>query len=140
MTYTIARDTNVVSVIVTDIVTLQDCIRSVDGLLAEAVLRPGMQLLVDATNLKPELSFDDLRNLVGHVERLVRRGLDSIAIIATSDLVFGLARTFSAYGDIHGFNVAAFRTQERALTWLEASRAASHAQIRNTAISKREMQ
>jgi hypothetical protein len=122
MTYTVYQDTNVVKVIVADVVTLQHCIHSVDGFLAGGRLRPGMQLLIDATNLTPAFSFADLRDLAWHGKRLVQSGLDSIAIIATSDLVFGLARVVSAYADSQGFRVFAFRTQEKASKWLESSR------------------
>jgi|SRR5579859_4828353 len=134
MTYTISRDTNIVSVIVTDMVTLQDCVCSVDGLLAEGVLEPGMQLLIDATSIKPELSFSDLHNLVWHVQRLVRGGLSSIAIIATSDFVYGLARTFCTHADLQGFNVGAFRTSQKALMWLESCRPAICSSIRSNTL------
>ena len=120
MTYTVSQNTNVVKVIVTDVVTLQHCIHSVDGFLAGGRLRPGTQLLIDATNLKPSFSFADLRNLASYGKRLVQGGLHSVGIIAASDLVFGLARTFSAYADFEGFKVFTFRTEENASKWLES--------------------
>jgi hypothetical protein len=129
MTYTVFQDTNVVKVIVTDVVTLQHCIHSVDDFLAGRKLPPGMQLLIDATNLTPAFSFDDLRDLAWHSKRLVEHGLDNIAIIATSDLVFGLARTFSAYADSQGFKVFAFRTQEKAAKWLEGCKLVAYPSV-----------
>ena len=120
MTYTVSQDTNVVKVIVTDLVTLQHCIHFVDDCLSGGRLRPGTQLLIDATNLKPAFSFTDLRNLAAYGKRLVQCGLHSVGIIAASDLVFGLARTFSTYADFEGLKVFTFRTEENASKWLES--------------------
>jgi len=120
MTYTITHCPNILNVTVTDVVTLQDCIRSVDGLLAEGTLRPGMQILINATSLTPKLSSNDIRDLVRHTERLVQKGVSGVAIIAAGDFVYGLARMFSIYGYLHGVNIAAFRTQENAANWLES--------------------
>ncbi len=140
MTYTISRDTNVVSVIAAGVVTLQDCVRSVDGLLGEGMVRPGMQLLVDATSLKPKLSCDDLRDLAAHVRRLAPRGLDSIAIIAASDFVFGLARAFSTYAGIQGVNVATFRTQKTASVWLQSCKLVAYSPAQSSSIMTGEPQ
>jgi hypothetical protein len=122
MTYTVSHseDTNVLKVVVTDVVTLQHCIHSVDGFLAGGPLRPGTQLLIDATNLTPSFSFADLRALAAYGKRLVQSGLHSVAIIAAGDLVFGLARTLSAYAEFQGCKVFTFRTQEKAAKWLES--------------------
>ena len=120
MKYTIARDTNVVTVVVSDVVTLQDCIRCVDCLLTEAPHEPRIQVLLDATGAKPELSFDDLRELVRHLRRLVKFEVRSIALTATNDFVHGLALIFSAYADIDGLNLAVFRNQRKARKWLES--------------------
>lgn len=120
MTYTISQNkNNIVTVVISGPVTLQDFVRSVDGLLGEDKLRPGMQLLVDATALKPRLSTDDLRDLASRVKTLALGGLDSIAIIAPSDFVFGLSRAFSTYAGLEGCNIAAFRTQKTAWGWLQ---------------------
>ncbi|HTC95241.1 MAG TPA: hypothetical protein VK699_17480 [Terriglobales bacterium] len=131
MKYTIFKDTNVATVVVADAVTLQDCIRSVDGFLAGASLEAGMQLLIDLTSVKPELSFGELRELVWHVKKLIQSGVSDIAITAAGDFVYGLARVFSAYADIDGFNVSVFRTQEKARTWLEGCRPATYPSIQN---------
>jgi hypothetical protein len=122
MTYTVSHsgDPNLVRVVVTDVVTLQHCIHSVDGFLAGGRLRPGTQLLIDATHLKPAFSFADLRDLALYARRLVKSGLHSVAIIAAGDLVFGLARAFSAYAESQGAKVFTFRTEENAAKWLES--------------------
>jgi hypothetical protein len=120
MTYTVSQDTNVVTVVVADVVTLQHCIHSVDGFLAGGRLRPGMQLLIDATDLTPSFSFADLRALAAYGRRLVQSGLHSVAIIAAGDLAFGLARTLAAYAEFQGCKVFTFRTQEKAAKWLES--------------------
>ena len=129
MKYTISRDADLVTVIACDAVTLQDCIRSVEYLLKEVPLQPGMQLLIDATCVKPELSFDELRQLAWHVNRVVRNGVRSIAITANGDFIYGLARVFSAYADMDGFNVSIFRTQETARTWLESCRPVTYSSL-----------
>lgn len=120
MGYTISRFPNLLRITVSDVVTLHDCIRSVDGLLAEGTLRPGMQILIDATDLDPRLSSNDIRDLVRHADTLAKHGLSNIAIIAAGDFVYGLARMFSIYAYLHGLEIAAFRTQENASTWLES--------------------
>ena len=122
MTYTVSQNKNVVTVVVSGPVTLEECVRSVDGLLGEATLRPGMQLVLDAGGLKPRLSSDDLRDLASRVKTLGSSGLDSVAIIAPSDFVYGLARAFSTYAGIQGFNIAAFRTHQTARGWLQTCR------------------
>jgi len=139
MKYTIFRDTNVATVIVADAVTLQDCVRSVDSFLTGASLQPGMQLLIDLTSIKPELSFGELRELVWHVKKLVQSGVRNIAVTAAGDFVYGLARVFSAYADIDGFNVAVFRTQEKARTWLEGCRPVTYSSIQNSTTAMREI-
>jgi len=120
MKYTIARDTNIVTVMVSDVVTLEDCIRCVDCILTEAPLQPRIQALLDATGAQPELSFDDLRELVRHLRRLVKFEVHSIALTATNDFVHGLALIFSAYANIDGLNLAVFRNQRKARKWLES--------------------
>lgn len=119
MIYTVSQNKNVVTVVVSGPVTLEECVRSVDGLLGEGTLRPGMRLLLDATGLKPRLSNDDLRDLASRVKKLASGGLDSVAIIAPSDFVFGLSRAFSTYAGVQGCNIAAFRTQKTAWGWLQ---------------------
>jgi len=119
MTYTLSQDKNIVTIVVSGPVTLEDCVRSVDGLLGEDKLRPGTQLIVDATGLKPRLSNDDLRDLASHVKTLASGRLSSVAIIAPSDFVFGLSRVFSTYASVQGCNIAAFRTQKTAWGWLQ---------------------
>lgn len=129
MQYTISKDTNVVTVIVSDVVTLQDCIRSVDRLLTEEALQPRMQVLVDATSVNPELSFADLRELVRQLKKLVQCENRGIALTAASDFVYGLALVFSAFADIDGLKIAVFRTQKKARKWLESCSAVRYSSI-----------
>jgi hypothetical protein len=139
MKYTIARDTNIVTVVVSDVVTLQDCIRCLDCLLTEAPLEPRIQVLLDATSAQPELSFDDLRELVRHVRRLVQFDVRSIALTATNDFVHGLALIFSAYADIDGLNLAVFRNQRKARKWLATCMPAGCSPTQNNAIVSEEL-
>jgi hypothetical protein len=120
MTYTISRDRNTIHVVAGDVVTLEDCVRAAGALVAEGMVSPGAKLLIDVSDLTPQLSFGDLRALVREVERMVRGGLHGIAIVSASDWVYGLARTFSTYAELQGLSmVAAFRSRQEAETWLE---------------------
>jgi hypothetical protein len=121
MTYTLSRDRNTIQVVAGDVVTLEDCVRAAGALMAEGLVSPGAKLLIDVSGLTPQLSFSDLRALVRQVERMVSGGLHGIAIVSTSDWVYGLARTFSTYAELQGLSVvAAFRGRQEAETWLES--------------------
>src|SRR5258706_12217237 len=106
MTYAVSPSTKIITVILNDVVTLEDCVQPFTSLLAQSIFQPGMQMLVDATGIRPRLSSADLRALVSDARKLLDAGISSIAVVASSDFVYGLARAFSIYADIEGLKAA----------------------------------
>ncbi|MEM7404737.1 MAG: hypothetical protein AAF458_05555 [Pseudomonadota bacterium] len=101
-----------------------------DGL---AQLEAGIELardVFDRTGLRPHTFIDlsaseeskstpELQQIVGYFAANTPPLSGRLAMVAPQDLLFGLARVFSGYGESSGLEAAVFRTPEEAWIWLE---------------------
>ena len=85
-------------------------------------LNPQYSVLADYSEASIELSYDDVKRMTSR-RRKVSQGSDSvkIAVVAKSDVVFGVARMYEAMINDERFKVNAFRDREKAVQWLEIS-------------------
>jgi SpoIIAA-like len=75
-------------------------------------------ILIDATQAMPEVAFPELKRMAGRFAGLTRSGLGRVAVVASQDLTYGLARAYSAYAEQDGLEAGAFRTEREARDWL----------------------
>jgi hypothetical protein len=95
---------------------LLELLRSVDALAAG---EPTMRVLVDESALTPGgLDVDSLRRIAAEWQVLRHVGRVRIAVVAPSDVVFGLNRQTIALADA-GAVKQVFRTRGEAEAWLD---------------------
>jgi hypothetical protein len=117
--YKIDKERRLVMSTGTGVLTLADLLAHQEKLLADTDFSPDFSQLWDLTHVtEVELTSKD-------VHRLAQRSIFSPdsrrAILASRDLVFGLARTFEIYRDILGENgIRVFRNLDDALEWVLA--------------------
>jgi len=75
-------------------------------------------LLIDATQATPEVAFPELKRMARRFAGLTRSGLGRVAVVASQDLTYGLARAYSAYAEQDGLEAGVFRTEREARDWL----------------------
>lgn len=88
-------------------------------LAAEPALPQPLNVLLDLSKLESLPESDQLRTVAGEVEALagpVRWG--AIAIVAESDLLFGMARMFGILAEGHFRQTGVFRSLAEAEAWL----------------------
>jgi len=102
-------------------VTLSDLIEAQRALMADPRFRPHLSLLLDTRDAADvRLSAEDVRTL----SRSTALGPGARrAIVATTDLRFGLARMYEMLSAGRPDQTAVFRTIEDALDWLREGRA-----------------
>lgn len=91
-------------------------------------LKPGYSVLADYSEAVSDLIYDEIVAMVER-QRHLHRGLRpaKIAIVAKSDIMFGLARVYAAMIEPENIEVNVFRDRTQALQWLEISE--SHRKI-----------
>ena len=94
-----------------------------DHLTQEDDLRAvGYPELFDATGASTILTSDQVRTLVRRTHDLVRRGpFGPTAIVATNDMLFGMARMYEILAETDGVSVGVFRTLADADRWLRGN-------------------
>ena len=97
----------------------------VRGYLAAVMTDPsrrnGMPSLVDCRQVTTLLSPADLRTIAADIGTLTTSPVSGrCAVLAGSDVVFGLLRMYEAYSDGAPIEVRAFRDPDAATAWLQA--------------------
>jgi hypothetical protein len=86
----------------------------------------GYDELFDATGATTDLTADQVRALALRAQALRQKGpLGAVAVVATNDLAFGLARMYGLLCETVGAPAGAFRTAAKAEEWLDRRSAAS---------------
>src|SRR5580704_9792301 len=122
--YKIEKERSLVMSTGAAVLTLADLLAHQEKLLADPDFSPDFSQLWDLTHVtQVELTSKD-------VHRLAQRSIFSPdsrrAILASRDLVFGLARMFEIYRDILGENgIRVFRNLDDALEWVLAKNTTS---------------
>jgi hypothetical protein len=89
-----------------------------ESLRTDPSVEQGMGLLFDATLADPTTNFADLRAAAADFQKVVKRGIQRVAIVAPEGLVSGLAHVYSIYAEAEGFQVEVFEGIEEARSWL----------------------
>jgi hypothetical protein len=86
----------------------------------------GYDELFDATSATTDLTADQVRALALRAGALRQKGpLGAMAVVATNELAFGLARMYALLCETVGAPAGAFRTVTQAEEWLDRRRAAA---------------
>jgi hypothetical protein len=86
----------------------------------------GYDELFDATGATTDLTADQVRALALRARALRQKGpLGAVAVVATNELAFGLARMYALLCETVGAPAGAFRTVAPAEEWLDGRSAAS---------------
>jgi hypothetical protein len=100
------------------LVTFADITAHLDAEAREHGL--GLPELIDARSAMTNITPNEVRQLVHCVHDMVQRQpFGPTAILATNDVVFGMARMFSILVESHGVAVEVFRDPQSASAWLD---------------------
>lgn len=123
ITYEIDKERSLVRTTVTGRLTDADLLAHKHALLADPRFSMGMNELSDIRGVEdfqvtPEgimaAAFFDSQNKAG-------LGTHQLALVASADLVFGMARMYGMRTEGNTGGVGVFRSEEEARSWLEAS-------------------
>ncbi|MBC8198621.1 MAG: STAS/SEC14 domain-containing protein [Desulfobacteraceae bacterium] len=85
-------------------------------------LKPGYSVLADYTEGSTDLKYNDIARMVEKRRSIsLKSGMLKIAVVAKSDVVFGMARMYQAIIGEEHFEVNVFRDRGEALRWLGIS-------------------
>jgi hypothetical protein len=98
--------------------TYADCVGHMDRLLADARFRPDMRQIIDFNDVSDvELTNDQIRELAA---RTVFGSGSRRAFVASTDVLYGLARMFQTHREFEGeTGIAIFRDMAEATMWVE---------------------
>jgi hypothetical protein len=83
----------------------------------------GLDVLLDLTQMVNAPERDQLRTVAGEVKDLTPKlRWGAIAIVAPTDLLFGMSRMFGIFSEGHFANTGVFRTIAEAERWLDMER------------------
>jgi hypothetical protein len=93
--------------------------RYLDTLFADPRYQTGMPGLIDCRGVKSLFSVADLRRLAADVRnRPQLRAKSKSAVIASSNLVYGLLRMYEVFSEGDPVEMRVFRKPEEAMAWL----------------------
>ncbi len=89
----------------------------------DASLPARLDVLLDLTEMRSIPESDQLRSVASEVEHLQQRvKWGSCAIVASSDVLFGMSRIFRVFAQAHFANSNVFREIDQAERWLASLR------------------
>ncbi len=121
----IDRANNVVVQKVTGQLCLNDIISKIESALGDITYVAGMDCIWDVTEANlSQVQVDDIFILIKFVSNnLLRTGTGfKLAIIANSDLGYGLAKMFIGYGQVLPFSKNVFRSYDDGLAWISETK------------------
>ncbi|HYH81304.1 MAG TPA: hypothetical protein VEX86_15985 [Longimicrobium sp.] len=120
MTYSVDDERGILVVTLSGLVTGDELASFSEAWRRDRAYVPSRPALVDASALNPaKLGTDTLRARAA----VPRPNPARVAIVAPSDVVFGLARMFQMMTEGRGNHVAVFRGVDEATAWLAAGTA-----------------
>lgn len=97
----------------------EDVKRYLDTLLADPAFVPGMPGLIDCRKVKSLFSIRDLRRTAADTkDRPAMKVPGRAAVIASSNLIYGLLRMYEVFSEGQATRIRVFRQPEEALAWL----------------------
>jgi hypothetical protein len=92
-----------------------------DKLVVDPGFRPGMTGLIDCRRVKSLFSIFDLRKTAADIKKRPEMQVPArAAVLATSNLIYGLLRMYEAFNDGNPSQIRVFRKSEEALAWLSS--------------------
>ena len=120
--YSAVPDARLIVLGISGLVTRTEALVLQNTLLNDPALGPGTEMLVRATDTRPDLSARDIIDISRGTRALAKRGLRRIVIVANSLLAYALARIFATFAESPSCSVHVFHTEEDALAWLTDTR------------------
>ena len=120
ITYRIDQKAERITATVSGDLTFHDLRATLGVMVRDPAFRPRFDRLWDLREAHTKLSGDEVRSIATAVR--VGVGGHRIAIVAPSDVAYGLARMYSVLVEESGLIVQPFREMECATTWLQESR------------------
>lgn len=94
-----------------------DCLEEA---LDDEGFKPGMNILIDATRSARARTTDEVLELVNWIRTKRDRLGMRCAIVASTDVHYGMSRMLAYYVDSHGVSVEVFRNMEDGVHWVSA--------------------
>ena len=89
-------------------------------ILADPRLCCGTRMLVDGRDVRGAPSALELRTIAADMRPMLEKGLGPIAIVTSSQMVYGVARMFATFAELVNANISPFRDMGDAERWLAA--------------------
>lgn len=90
---------------------------------SDASLPARLDVLLDLTEMQSVPETDQLQSVAREVAHLQEKlACGACAIVAKSDLLFGMSRVFHAFAEVHFARACVFRDLEAAERWLASQR------------------
>jgi hypothetical protein len=97
----------------------EDVHRHFNKLCADPCFRPGMPALIDCRRVQSLFSISDLRKVAADVRSRPEMSVPGrAAVLASSNLVYGLLRMYEVFSDGDPVEIRVFRKPEEAMAWL----------------------
>jgi hypothetical protein len=119
------EELDVTETIVIGELSVADVLGQIDSFYSGPVTRHVLWDISQASFTSADM--DDFRRIAAAVAQVSRRRAGGkSAVVAASDLSFGLSRMYQAYRETHNIESSymSFRTRETALAWLQADKQA----------------
>jgi hypothetical protein len=98
----------------------QDVKAYLDQVIADPGFRPGMPGLIDCRRVKSLFSIMDLRKTAADAKRRPELQVPGrAAVLASSNLVYGLLRMYEVFNEGNPAEIRVFRRPEEAMAWLK---------------------
>ena len=123
VTYRFDREFSLIRTMCTGDVTFAEVVSHFRELERDATLPARLDVLLDLTEMRSVPESDQLRSVAREVEHLQQRlEWGSCAIVASSDVLYGMSRILRVYAEAHFVNSNVFRELEEAERWLASHR------------------
>ena len=98
------------------VATVEDCKKLISAISKDGVYVFARRLY-DLNECRLELSGDDIKSLAD-LSRPLDPSQSRIAVVASEDLNYGLARMHAVFREHDNFSIRAFRDEDEAIRWL----------------------
>jgi len=98
--------------------TRDEILAAIEQVYRDSAYRSPWRALWEMIGATPALSGEELRALVAHVKANRPADTGKIAIVATKDVAFGMARMFELFASDEKLETRVFRDSESARQWL----------------------
>jgi hypothetical protein len=100
-------------------ITAEDAVGALGQLLVDPRFQRGADALIDISGAELDTSAADIRRVRDQIEpHQDERGDCRLAVVAPTDINYGLVRMFEAWSSDLKMRTRAFRTREEAVAWL----------------------